>query len=154
MKEGAWINARTGKSEWIDEHALYALRGGPMIDSLGLPRRVWEDIQQYTPDFSGPGRESILITVMNAGFIRMRGHGQSWSFEFTINTRDALMAIQEFLDKYAGPYTHLVINNLRTKEQISMNYNEFTLYMVENEPEKILRYATKVAMHFQSDLLQ
>lgn len=138
MKEGAWINSKTGKFEWVDEHALFMQRG--QGKALGLPDSVYEKIKDMHWDFNGVGREEILATVMKAGFIRMRGHGNYWTFEFTISSGDALWSCLEFLTNYAGPYTTCRFNNLRTGETIEMPYSTFAKEM-EESPERVLRVA-------------
>jgi Protein of unknown function (DUF3293) len=138
MKEGAWINSKTGKFEWVDEHALFMQKG--QGKALGLPDSVYEKIKDMHWDFNGVGREEILATVMKAGFIRMRGHGNYWTFEFTISSGDALWSCLEFLMSYAGPFTLCRFNNLRTGETIEMPYSEFAKEM-EESPERVLRVA-------------
>lgn len=154
MNEGAWINSITGQSEWIDEHARYMQRGGPALEKLGLPQSVWDSMQEYRADFSGPGREAICILAMGAGFIRMRGHGNSWTFEYTISSKRALPVIKTFLEKYAGPLTFMSIHNLATKEVTEMNYTNFMELMSEDYgDERIMRVAKKTLMYFKSNLL-
>lgn len=142
MNEGAWINARTGKFAWIDEHARWIQRE-TNAKALGLPDSVYANIKTMRADFNGDGREGILAAVMNAGFIRMRGHGSYWTFEFTMATVDALKACEKFLAAMAGPMTQCRFNNLRTGEAIEMPYAEFQEKMMD-EPENILRVASQV----------
>lgn len=139
MKEGAWINAKTGQFAWIDEHARFIQREDE-AKALGVPARVYDKIREMKWDFNGDGRESILATVMDAGFIRMRGHGSSWTFEFTMDSEKALWACLEFLVKFAGPFTSCLFNNLRTGESISETYSEFAANM-EQDPRMVLRVA-------------
>ena len=139
MREGCWINAKTGQFFWIDEHATW-MKNELNAHSIGLPKKVYEKIMGMNWDFNGPGRAEILATVMNAGFIRMRGHGSFWTFEFTIKSSDALWSCLEFLDNFAGPMTQCRFNNLRTGEAIEVPYTKFKQEMAE-DPEKLLRVA-------------
>lgn len=139
MKEGAWINSQTGKSAWVNEHASW-IQQEQNAKEIGLSDAAWERLKNINADFNGPGRVKILAFAMNMGLIRMRGHGAYWTFEFTIKTSDALWTCLSFADDYAGPYTNCRFNNLRTGEQIEMNYHEFKKTMQE-DPERVMRIA-------------
>ena len=140
MNEGAWINAKTGQFAWIDEHASWIKRE-LNAEGIGLPKKTYQKIMEMDWDFDGPGRAEILAEVMKAGFIRMRGHGSYWTFEFSINSYEALWACLDFLTNYAGPQTQCRFNNLRTGESIELSYTEFIKYMTQ-DPELILRRAS------------
>jgi hypothetical protein len=139
MKEGAWINVNTGKFEWVDEHASWIKRE-LNAEAIGLPKRIYQKIMDMDWDFDGPGRAEILYEVMKGGFIRMRGHGSYWTFEFTCDSYKALWCCLDFLMNYAGPYTNCRFSNLRTRESIELSFNEFQRTMAK-EPELILRQA-------------
>jgi hypothetical protein len=139
MKEGAWINVKTGKFEWVDEHASWVKRE-LNAEAIGLPKRTYQKIMDMDWDFDGPGRAEILYEVMKAGFIRMRGHGAYWTFEFTCDSYHALWCCLDFLMNYAGPYTNCRFSNLRTRESIELSFVEFQKTMAK-EPELILRQA-------------
>jgi hypothetical protein len=140
MKEGAWINVNTGRSEWIDEHASWMKRE-LNAEAIGLPKKTYQKIMAMDWDFDGPGRAEILFEVMKAGFIRMRGHGSYWTFEFTCDSYKALWCCLDFLMNYAGPHTNCRFSNLRTRETIEMPFSEFQKTMTK-EPELILRHAS------------
>ena len=142
MKEGAWINARTGKFSWITEHASW-IKNRANAESIGVPSTVSDKIATMDADFDGEGRAEILATVMKAGFIRMRGHGSFWTFEFTMESEPALWSCLEFLTNFAGPYTSCRFNNLRTGETIDMPFQDFAKEM-EASPERVLRVASKL----------
>lgn len=139
MKEGAWINAKTGQFAWVDEHSRFIQRKDDAL-AIGLPERVYEIIRDMKWDFNGEGREQILATAMKFGFIRMRGHGAYWTFEFTIKSEDALWACLEFLMNFAGPQTQCRFNNLRTGESIELPFDKFKSEMTE-DPQKVIRQA-------------
>lgn len=138
MNDGAWININTGKFEWISEHACW-IKQKANADKIGLPESVFEKIQ---PLNSFKDRKEILLAVMNAGFLRMRGHGSMWAFEFTYPTMDALWACYQFIMDYAGDYTTCRFSNLRTNEQIEMRSGELKQKM-QDDPETVMRYASK-----------
>lgn len=157
MKEGAWINSRTGQFAWITEHASW-IQDRKNAESVGLNDVAYNKLKDLKWDFDGNGRAEILAIAMNAGLIRMRGHGAYWTFEFTAPTSTALWSCLSFLNDFAGPYTTCRFNNLRTHEQTAMSYQEFKAHMTEDEPEKVLRLATALprtdrTKHFGSELL-
>ncbi|MGD0215089.1 MAG: hypothetical protein ABSB87_17820 [Terriglobales bacterium] len=126
MREGAWINAATGKFEWITEHSDW-IKVPQNAAKIGLPENTLRAISEISNDYSGPRREKILRLVMNAGggFIRVRGHRTHITFEFTVPTKTALRACSNFLGNVAGPLTALRFNNLSTNETIEFFYTEF-----------------------------
>ena len=138
-KEGAWIKTRTGEFWWVDEHCMFAKRPEGATQ-MGLSPRVQEQIAPLTCDFNGPDREAVLIAVMKAGYIRFRGHGQQSTCEFWGPTQESLWACYEFLAKVCGPFSYCVINNLKTKEQIALTFQELEKRMKEDH-ESVLRIA-------------
>jgi hypothetical protein len=142
MKEGAWINTRSGKFWWVQEHCMFA-KDPKSQDEMGLPPKVREEIAPFTCDFNGPDRENVLLHVMRAGYIRFRGHGSQYTFEFWGPSVDNLWACYMFAKEYAGPFTYIVINNLKSKETVSMTFQEFEKRMQEDE-RSVLRVAKKL----------
>jgi len=140
VKEGAWINVQTGKYLWITEHATWVQDHGN-ARAIGLPDAVWEQIKDVQSDFSGPNRVRILFPVMDAGFIRIRGYGIQFSFEFTCAFADALKACCGFLEENAGPLTWCAFNNLRTSETVRLTYADYT----GEDQAEILRRVTRFA---------
>lgn len=133
MKQGAWINAHTFEFFWVQEHADWIkIKENAM--KLGVPEATWEKIKNIPNDYGGNRREAILLMVMQSGpFIRMRGQGILYAFEFMCSSSVALC-----------------------RETIDMPYHEFKEYMNEDE-SKILRLATTIPdknlSRFASDLL-
>jgi len=140
VNEGYWIQKNSGKYWRVPEHCVF-VKSPAGADAMGLPDSVREKIQAYTCDFSGPGREQILIDVMKAGYIRMRGHGAQYSFEFYGDTVATLWVILEFCQQMAGPFTWITINNLKSNEQFASNFQDFEARMKHDESE-VLRVAT------------
>ena len=150
MNEGYWIQRSSGKTWKVDEHCRFA-KSPTGSTAMGLPENVKEFIAPLTCTYqagsSGEGnatdREQVCIAVMKAGYIRMRGHGNQYSFEFWGNTRDSLWVIFEFCQKMAGPYTWIVVNNLKSNEQFAASYQDFEARMQEDEAQ-VLRIATQL----------
>jgi hypothetical protein len=70
LRQGAWINAHTGKWAFIPEHADWAKREGNLV-RIGLPVSIWETIRNIPNDYGRENRKNILLAVMAAGGIRM-----------------------------------------------------------------------------------
>jgi hypothetical protein len=119
-KEGYWITDKDRRHEVYD-HAQWASERG-LVDKDLNPHNDKDRVQ-------------ILLQVMNKGWIRVRGHGNSITFEFSKNTDSALWSIYLFLEKtgMAGPYTQLIVNNLRTKDMIDVPYDGFKKAMKSDE---------------------
>jgi hypothetical protein len=121
LSQGAWINAHTGHWSYIDEHANWAKRPGN-LERIGLPVSVWEAIRAI-PNDQGENRKTILLAMMVAGGIRMRGHVDFITFEFTVDSDVAIRACREVLTQIAGPLTLCRFNNLATGKTIEANYD-------------------------------
>jgi hypothetical protein len=61
---------------------------------------------------------------MNAGFIRMRGHGAVVTFEFTIPLETAIQALAPFMVQHFGPMTGCRFNDLHTGRSFGATYEE------------------------------
>ena len=145
MKEGAWINTRTGEYWWVDEHSKFVQQPANQR-AMGLSAATLQKLAEIGPDSSGSGekRNAILITVMQAGFIRFRGHGVSLTCEFWGDKNRNLWACYSFLEQVAGPVSYCVLNNLKTNEQISLPFEEFQKRM-QSDPDGVLRVARKLS---------
>ena len=124
LRQGAWINAHNGKWAFIPEHADWA-KGEGNLESLGLPTSVWETIRNIPNDYGRENRKNILLAVMAAGGIRMRGHGDVVVFEFTVDAKAALPACRGVLTQIAGDLTWCRFNNLSTSETVEVFYADF-----------------------------
>lgn len=121
MKEGAWINVTTGDYRWLDEHARWLQRPGNAA-SLGLDDDVIEELGRAPWDFNGPGRRTILLTAMNQGLIRARGHGASITFEVTVPWEEAVRGALRFMDENLGPAMQCRFNNLLTGQSVEFSF--------------------------------
>ena len=111
---------------------------------MELPNYVREAIAQLScGNGTGPEREAILLATMKAGYIRFRGHGQSLTCEFWGDKDKNLWACYSFLQNMAGPFSHCVLNNLKSGEQIALSFQEFETRMKE-DADSVLRIAKKI----------
>lgn len=128
MREGAWIEVHSGRFVWIDEHANWMQRHGP---EFGLPAEVWGHIREIPNDYIGPNRERILRAVMDAGYIRARGHGAWVTFEFTCSISEALPACRAFLQQVGGPELQCRFTHLLDQRSLELSCAE---YLVRTAP--------------------
>jgi hypothetical protein len=77
------------------------------------------------PFHIGPNREQILREVMDAGFIRARGHGAELTLEFTCGIQEALNACRGFLAMIGGPFLLCRFNCLREFRSLEIYYSEY-----------------------------
>lgn len=115
MREGCWIRF-TGEWTWINEHASW-IQNPENARRLGVPDEVQAKLSAIPWDFNGPGREAILRLAMNSGLVRMRGHGASVTFEFTLPMAAAIQSVRPFMDQNFGPLTWVQFNDLGEKGQ-------------------------------------
>jgi hypothetical protein len=101
LREGAWINARTGQWSFVSEHGDWAKQPDNLAN-LGLPAAVQEAIQDIPNDCSGESRKKIRLWVMAAEGIRLRGHGDRVAIELTLDTASALPACRDVLRRFPG----------------------------------------------------
>lgn len=128
LRQGAWVNRADGRFAFIDEHANWAKRPGN-LEGIGLPVSIWETIRDIPNDYGGPNRKKILLTVMDAGGTRMRGHGDVVVFEFTCNSKVALPACRDVLRQIAGDLTRCRFTNLETNETVEVFYADYVTQM-------------------------
>ena len=128
LHQGAWINAADGRFAYVDEHTNWAKRPGN-LESIGLPVSTWETIRDIPNDYGGESRKTILLIVMAAGGIRMRGHGDVVVFEFTVDYGVALSACRNVLRQIAGELTLCRFNSLSTNETVEVSYDNYVKQM-------------------------
>ena len=128
LHQGAWINAADGRFAYVDEHANWAKRPGNLA-GIGIANGAWEAVRDIPNDYGGESRKTILLTVMGAGGIRMRGHGDVVVFEFTVDYRVALSACRGVLTQIAGPLTRCRFNSLSTNETVEVSYDNYVKQM-------------------------
>ena len=132
MKEGAWIEAKTGAWHWIDDHADW-IRRPANARRVGLAEAAAVRFATMSRrQISGPERNAILIAAMREGsLIRFRGHGAYVTFEATLTVEEVLSASAAFMAACLGPLTQVCINQLPTGPQISFAYQELGRHVLD-----------------------
>ncbi len=127
MREGAWINAKTGDYCWIDDHARWLRRNPKQAAQLGLPDDVIAELGEIGWDIT-PLAERIIVLhkAMNAGFIRARGHGSYVTFEFTILWEAAIRGARRFMAENFGASMTCRFNSLDTNKTIEFLYGHYS----------------------------
>jgi hypothetical protein len=110
MKEGYWINYRSGKVFEITEHEQW-IRDEGNARALGIPPRVFARFRDFV---SGTDRDMFLLFLMkSAPVMRVRGHGVTVTFEFWSRSNVRPMAaIRSWAKRNAGSANALNIVNL------------------------------------------
>lgn len=141
MKEGYWVNYRTGKEIPIYEHEDW-IRTPGNAKKLGLPAALIKSFDKFRPKRD---RDKFLLFIMkNAPVMRVRGHGNFVSFEYgSSNDKRPLDAVWSFLDDYAGPFTGVRIVNFQKGKKVDTNFQEFQNTMAEYGPGSFMRVASR-----------
>lgn len=142
MKQGYWISSKTGQKWEVIEHATFAKDPS---NPLGLSEALVNYLRPLSLDYIGPDRAKIVTAVCKAGFIRMRGHGASWTFEFWNNRSTNLWHAHQLCTDWAGPFTHLTLTDLKTMEQWQGPFSEMDKIMKDEGPEGIIRLGSRTA---------
>ena len=123
MKEGLWINALTGDWRWITEHASW-IQVPANAMSLGMAEDAALRLSAMPWDFNGPGRMAILLAAMAHGFVRVRGHGATCSFEHTLPQDQAIEAARGFMAANFGPRMNCRFSALHTMEVVEVLFED------------------------------
>lgn len=123
MKEGAWISAHTSRSAWVGDHAMWITRAGN-AGLLGVSEEAQLRLVAMASPHTPTGRREVLLAAMDAGLIRVRGHGVATTFEFTIQIPDMLQAVRPFMLENFGPLMGCRFNNLRTGEAKALLFKD------------------------------
>jgi len=124
MKEGAWIEAGTGRWHWIDDHADW-IRRPDCARRAGLPEEaVLKIAAMPRRATNGPERKAILLEAMSHGLIRFRAHGVEVTFETTLPLAMAIPAVSPFLATICGPLTWVRFNQLPDGPCIAVTYQD------------------------------
>jgi len=140
MREGYWINYRTGKEFLVDEHERW-LREPDNARRLGLSSKVADAIPGFEPV---EDREKMILFVMqHAPVMRVRGHGNYATFEYASRARrDPIEAIWMWGLRKAGDYTGMYIVNFATGEKTSTYWKDFKQAMEIGGASEVMRVAT------------
>lgn len=134
MKEGYWINAKTGAFHLVDEHRYWILR----VDNaalLGLGKEGLREINSVRGRHTAEGRRAILLRVMDEGMVRARGHGDHLTLEFILPAETALQGCRAFLESVAGGSLGLKIHDLARGRFLSRNCGELLRELRAGDPQ-------------------
>lgn len=115
MREGAWVSATTGQYCWVHDHALWVTRPGN-ARLLGISEDVQRLLVALPSSHAPAGRRNVLLVAMDAGLIRVRGHGVTTTFEATLPFITTLEAVLPFMYQHLGPWMTCRFNRLGTGE--------------------------------------
>ena len=133
MKEGAWINAKTGKWSWSRDHVSFIQEPANSM-SLGMDEGAARRLALMPRDFNGPGRKAILLAAMALGFIRVRGHGADCTFEHTLSQARAINAAKGFMAASFGPMMLCRFTNLRDMSMVELPYSGLACWIEGQHP--------------------
>jgi hypothetical protein len=139
MKEGYWLNYRTGKEFEIDEHERW-LRAPGNARKLGVPPNVIIMFNNFRPE---KDRDKFLLFVMkSAPVIRARGHGSHMTFEYASRDRQSPMdSVWMLAKQHAGLFTQLDIVNFATGESTQVSFQDFESAMDSGGADAVMRVA-------------
>ena len=140
MRDGYWINYKTGREFKISEHEDW-IRDPKNARKLGLSKKL---IEQAFPKFKPKrDRDKFLTFLMkHAPIMRVRGHGSYVTFEYASRSRrKPVDAIWGFADENLGPFSTMYINNLETGEGTTIMFHDFEEVMDRSGPEGLMRVA-------------
>jgi hypothetical protein len=124
VKEGFWIQASTCRWYQVTDHAD-DIRRPDFARLLGLSEAVVHQLAAMPRrESSGPERRAILLTAMNQGLIRVRGHGASVTFEATLPLIQTVVASAPFMATNFGPLTEARFNQLPDGPSLAIHYQD------------------------------
>ena len=124
MKEGAWIEAGSGRWHWIDDHADW-IRRPECARGAGLPEEaVLRIAAMPRRGLNGSDRQAVLIEAMRHGLIRFRGHGTEVTFESTLPLEVVIPAVARFMADQFGPRSWVRFNQLPDGPCIGATYQD------------------------------
>jgi len=115
VKEGAWISAATGQYRWVHDHAMWITRPGNALE-MGTSDEVHRRLIGLPSPHTPSRRRSVLLTAMDAGLIRVRGHGVVTTLEATLPFITVLEAVLPFMYQHLGPWMTCRFNRVDTGE--------------------------------------
>jgi hypothetical protein len=145
MADGWWLRIEDGKAFEVYDHAM-DFYGEPSLAKKMGNMNTFKQLHEenLVPERTGQNREEVVKRVMDDGFIRVREHGHSVTFEFIQRPQASLDAIFLFGVKHFGPMTDLLIVQINragaTIDSASMNWSQFKETYAE-DTSKILRTA-------------
>jgi len=139
MKEGYWANYRTGRMVPVNEHEEF-IREPKNAKKMGVPDNVIKAFGRFRPR---QDRDKLLLFIMqHAPLMRIRGHGDFASFEYSSRDRsDPMDTIWMWGKQNAGPFTGILISNFATGEKTQLTWENFERAMDEGGYDAVMRVA-------------
>ena len=138
MREGAWIEAGTGRWHWIDDHADW-IRRPECACSAGLPEDAVIRIAAMPRRAAcGPERTPIILEAMRHGLIRFRGHGDEVTFESTLPLEVVIPAVSRFMAEHFGPRTWVRFNKVPDGPFVGVTYQDLECALVGGDLSTLL----------------
>ena len=112
MNEGAWITS-SGQYIWVFDHAWW-IRRPQNARLVGLPEPIRQRLAEMDRSWGRSTRRDVLLEVMTAGLIRVRGHGVWTTFEARIPIPQMISTGATFMAANFGPLMGCRFNDLET----------------------------------------
>lgn len=139
MKDGYWINYKTGKDFPIDEHERW-IRKPANAKKLGLSKELMETFENFTP--KRDRNKFLLFLMKHAPIMRVRGHGHYVTFEYSSRRRNPpIESAWLWGMENAGPFTTMRITNFATNETVEMSFKQLDELMESGGAEAVMRVA-------------
>lgn len=145
MKEGLWINYRTGMEFSVGDHEQW-IRIPNNATKAGVPPNISQQFDNFRPL---EDREAFLLFIINnVPLMRVRGHGSDVAFEYASRSRSGpLDTIFAWAKKNAGPFTTLRMVNFSTNENVVMLFKDFERSVSEGGYEAVMRAASSMQLY-------
>lgn len=128
---GHWLNPKTGKFVLVYRHEL-DIRKESVAKMLGVSDSLYAQIMS----FNQAQANEIRLLAMKAGLIRLRDN-PVYSIQFYLPRRDvreALWSIYQFFQEASIRPWSLWINNLLTKDEVTISYEDLVAKLKTDEP--------------------
>ena len=145
---GWWLKIEDAKAFEVHDHAGDFYEGPALAKKMGnvATFQVLHEQELKPEGRTGKNRDAIVMAVMEDGFIRVREHGPSVTFEFTQRPHAALDAIYLFGAKNLGPMSDMLVVQINqsggTVDSANLKWPAFKELYAE-DTAKILRTAKK-----------
>lgn len=134
MKDGYFINFKIFRVVKIEEHEMY-LRS-ENLSGLGIKPGILKRFDEFNSRIP-----LLLFVLQNSSLIRVRGYGDSITFEYSSRLiKSPIEAIKKFCKIYAGTFSKLKIVNFNKNEIIFIYYKDFLISTGKNRKLRMERF--------------
>ena len=134
MGNGYWLNPDSGKIIQVGTTHDDWIKNPENAKAIGLPSYAFDDIAQLTPN----DVDGIRMAALRGGLVRIRDYVNYMSVEFSCQKPrqrhflwSALVALKGDLKTH--PYTDLHINNILTKDSVTLNLQDLQTRLTNDE---------------------